>query len=83
MSATPPATEPPNETEQALPGDFPGVGAWFAEKAPPEVKAHLGQLEKSPIGRSQLNQFLHLCHEPGVSAGFFEYYWVSVPDSHT
>jgi len=32
--------------------------------------------------REQLNQLLVLSHEAGVSPGFFEYYWLSVPE-HT
>ncbi len=43
--------------------------------------AHLGYRLKS-VGRSQLNQLLHLCHEPGVSEGLYRYYWLSLPKNH-
>ncbi|MGH3170442.1 MAG: hypothetical protein ACRDN0_31740, partial [Trebonia sp.] len=59
-----------------------GLGTWFAAKAPSDVKERLTRLQDFPVGRSQLNQLLHLCHEPGVSAGFFEYYWTSAPTGH-
>lgn len=29
-----------------------------------------------------MNQLLHLCHEPGVSDGFFRYYWLSEANDH-
>ncbi len=39
-------------------------------------------LEKSPIHLTHFNQLLHLCHEAGVSEGFFKYYFLTVPTEH-
>jgi hypothetical protein len=59
-----------------------GLDGWFVSKAPPEVFNRLAQIGQEPIARAQLNQLLHLCHEPGVSEGFFTYYWLTAPQ-HT
>src|SRR5215469_5526630 len=35
-----------------------------------------------PIHLTHFNQLLHLCHEAGVSEGFFKYYFLTVPAAH-
>lgn len=39
-------------------------------------------LEQNPIHLTHFNQLLHLCHEAGVSEGFFKYYFLTTPDEH-
>src|SRR5437660_1022806 len=39
-------------------------------------------IDEGPISRTQANQLLHLCHEAGMSEGFFQYYFLASPDSH-
>jgi len=60
-----------------------GFDDWLVQQTSEEVLERIRLLDKNPIGRSQLNQLLHLCHEPGVSDGFFHYYWLRVPIWHT
>jgi hypothetical protein len=59
-----------------------GFDHWLVKKNPEEVFDRIKSIDASPIGRAQLNQLLHLCHEPGVSDGFFRYYWMSAPKFH-
>ena len=59
-----------------------GFDHWLVRKSPDEVFDRIRAIENNPIGRAQLNQLLHLCHEPGVSEGFYRYYWLSVPAYH-
>jgi hypothetical protein len=59
-----------------------GFDHWLVQKSPEEVFSRIRAIDVSPIGRAQLNQLLHLCHEPGVSDGFFRYYWLSNPRCH-
>jgi len=56
-----------------------GLDTWLSRIERPEVFARLSTIEENPLRRSQLNQLLHLCHEAGVSEGFFRYYWLSTP----
>ena len=59
-----------------------GFDHWLVQKGPEEVFERIKAIDENPIGRAQLNQLLHLCHEPGLSDGFFKYYWLSAPDLH-
>jgi len=59
-----------------------GFDHWLVQKGPEEVFDRIRSIDANPIGRAQLNQLLHLCHEPGVSDGFFRYYWLSSPKYH-
>jgi hypothetical protein len=59
-----------------------GFDDWLVKKSPEEVFARIRAIDTNPIGRAQLNQLLHLCHEAGVSDGFFRYYWLSSPKCH-
>ena len=59
-----------------------GFDSWLVRKVPQVVLNRLSSIDKEPLGRAQLNQLLHLCHEPGVCEGFFNYYWLSSPQ-HT
>ena len=59
-----------------------GFDHWLVRKNPEEVFDRIRLIDTDPIGRAQLNQLLHLCHEPGVSDGFFRYYWLTNPKCH-
>jgi hypothetical protein len=59
-----------------------GFDHWLVKNNPEEVFDRIKSIDANPIGRAQLNQLLHLCHEPGVSDGFFRYYWMSRPKCH-
>src|SRR6266852_7319005 len=59
-----------------------GFDDWLVKQTSEEVLERIQLIDKNPVGRSQLNQLLHLCHEPGVSDGFFRYYWLSSPKCH-
>ena len=47
-----------------------------------EIFGRLSSIPKDPLTRSQLNQLLILSHKPGVSEGFFKYYWGDNPQHH-
>jgi hypothetical protein len=59
-----------------------GFDHWLVQWSPEEVFERIRSIDTKPIGRAQLNQLLHLCHEPGVSDGFFRYYWLNGPKCH-
>ena len=60
-------------------GDVGGLGTLFRATACGEVGDRLGTIERQPLSRTELNQLLHLCHEAGLSEGFFRYYWLRAP----
>jgi len=39
-------------------------------------------VRESDLSHAKLNQLLHLCSYPGISHGFFKYYFLSVPSNH-
>lgn len=59
-----------------------GFNEWLVRHSPLEVRQRILAIDTAPIGRAQLNQLLHLCHEPGVSDGFYQYYWLSDAKRH-
>ena len=77
------STSPETADKQKLLDLFSfGFDHWLVRKKPDEVLERIKGIDKGPIGRAQLNQLLHLCHEPGLSDGFFRYYWLTVPSGH-
>ena len=48
-----------------------GFDRWLVKERPSEVFDRIRAIDNNPIGRAELNQLLHLCHEPGVSESFF------------
>jgi hypothetical protein len=56
-------------------GNGGGIENWFSEKMPDRVAEALLNSERSPISCEELNQFLILSHEAGVSRGFFNHYF--------
>jgi hypothetical protein len=47
-----------------------------------EILQRLAAIPSEPLSRTHLNQLLHLNHEAGVSAGFFQYYFLERPEAH-
>jgi hypothetical protein len=75
----PPADGKENFAQQVVDEFSFGFSDWLVKKMPSNVLDRLSTIEQEPLGRAQLNQLLHLCHEAGVSQGFFDYYWLSTP----
>lgn len=46
------------------------------------IKAGISALRDNSLTLAKLNQMLHLCSKPGISQGFFKYYFLSEPKSH-
>lgn len=63
-------------------GKTGGIDSWLTSNRVELVWNRLEQLREQPISLSAFNQLLALSHQPGMSAGFYDYYWCSVP-SHT
>ncbi|HEX5719419.1 MAG TPA: hypothetical protein VF179_24880 [Thermoanaerobaculia bacterium] len=40
------------------------------------------ELPEEPLTITHINQFLHLSHQPGISEGFFRYYFLERPSGH-
>ena len=59
-----------------------GIDSWLHDGVPQTVIDRLNRIGENSLTREQLNQLLVLSHEAGLSAGFFEYYWLSAP-THT
>lgn len=59
-----------------------GIGSWLTEATRNDVFERLGTLDSQPLPAVQLNQLLVLAHEAPVSDGFFQYYWLDVPNLH-
>jgi hypothetical protein len=59
-----------------------GIDSWLRGGTPRTVVERLEQLGDTALTREQLNQLLVLSHEASMSKGFFEYYWLTIPD-HT
>lgn len=57
-----------------------GIDSWISSDTPSPVLERLLTLDETPLSHAQLNQLLVLCHEAGVSDGFFEYYWLENPE---
>lgn len=62
--------------------DSGGFGSWITQNTDQEVFERLSNVGSDPITKVQLNQLFAFSHEAPVSEGFFEYYWLSVPDEH-
>src|SRR4051812_26534877 len=56
-----------------------GIDSWLRKGTPQRVVDGLDHLDATPLPREQLNQLLFLSHEPALSEGFFQYYWLGVP----
>jgi hypothetical protein len=56
-----------------------GIDSWLHDDTPQTVVDRLRRVSQEPLTREQLNQLLVLSHEAGLSPGFFEFYWLSIP----
>jgi hypothetical protein len=59
-----------------------GLGSWITHETDPEVFRRLGDLDRTPITKVQLNQLLAFGHEAPLSEDFFRYYWLTAPPEH-
>src|SRR6267143_1611346 len=65
-----------------IPGSFgPGRSFLQSEKSGMIVK-RLVSMQDDPIHVTQFNQLLHLAHDAGITPGFFEYYFKTIPNKH-
>ena len=46
------------------------------------IKAGISALQANSLTQAKLNQMLHLCCKPGISYGFYKYYFLSEPKTH-
>src|ERR1700722_19342966 len=60
-------------------GGTGGIDDLLAGQRSAEINQRLSDLSKSPLSCSQFNQLLALAHQPELSVGAFEYYWLSTP----
>lgn len=58
-----------------------GIDHWLSENTPPWVLDTLHHIETNPLTREHLNQLLTVVNVE-VSAAFFRYYWLEVPQAH-
>jgi hypothetical protein len=60
-----------------------GITSWLTERTPADIFERLGTIDEQPLTAVQLNQLLGLGHEAPVSDGYFRYYWLEAPPTHT
>ena len=60
-----------------------GLEKLFSSSGKEEVFARLADIDKDPLSKVQLNQLLIISALPGMTYGFFKYYWLSDPVLHT
>lgn len=75
-----------NEVAASLQLFFPGAfkpGSSFIENPDGQrIFERLKNIEQDPLHLTNFNQLLHLVHEAGVSEGFFQYYFLTLPNAH-
>lgn len=59
-----------------------GIGGWLGPDTDNRVFDRLGEVDREPLAKVQLNQLLAFGHEAPVSDDFFRYYWLSTPPQH-
>src|SRR4051812_42195684 len=65
-----------------FPRSFQDEAPFLKEKEGEMVVKIIEGIEQAPLSLTQANQLLHLCHEAGMSEGFFRYYFLTLPDRH-
>lgn len=60
-----------------------GFEGWLSKDAPDAVFERIKRIDREPLTKVQLNQLLLLSLEAGISDGFFKYYWVCNPITHS
>lgn len=63
--------------------DCDGLENIFSSAGKPEVFKRLETIDADPLSKVQLNQLLIVSGLPGLSFGFFKYYWLTKPEKHT
>ena len=59
-----------------------GIGNWLTKDTPDDVFTRLGAIGKDALSAVQLSQLLVLGQEAPVEYGFFQYYWLKIPERH-
>ena len=59
-----------------------GIGNLLSNETEPYIFKRLGELDRDPLPKTQLNQLLALAHEAPLTDGFFCYYWLTCPELH-
>jgi hypothetical protein len=67
--------------EKYTPGGIEGLPV-LAGAVGEKIVARFSQLPEHPLTFTHLNQILHLSHQPGISEGFFRYYFLEKPKYH-
>jgi hypothetical protein len=65
-----------------FPGSFGRPAPFLDTELAKRLIERLLRMPNEAITRTQLNQFLHLMHEAGMSEGFFRYYFLTSPSGH-
>lgn len=60
-----------------------GLECFLSEKGKNEVFERLKNIDLEPLSKVQLNQLFIISGLTGISYGFFKYYWLLVPKTHT
>ncbi len=61
---------------------LPAFAASLEASCSAELLGGIEALEKGSLSWARLNQILHRCSQPGVSEGFFQYYFLASPGRH-
>ena len=59
-----------------------GIEKFLSSKSNEEVFNRLSIIEKNPLSKVQLNQLLIISGLPGITYGFYKYYWIETPETH-
>lgn len=60
-----------------------GLEHFLSESGKTEVFDRLAKIENSSLSKVQLNQLLSISGISGITHGFFRYYWLTSPNTHT
>lgn len=59
-----------------------GIEGFINKESNPLILNRLNELNQNPLTYVQLNQMLSIGLIPAVSDGFYNYYWLTIPDKH-
>lgn len=60
-----------------------GLESLFSTAGNEEIFERIVMIGESPLSKVQLNQLFSISGLPGMTFGFFRYYWLSTPEMHT
>jgi hypothetical protein len=63
--------------------DSDGLEHFLSANGKDEVFLRLAKIEKEPLGSVELNQLLIISGLTGISYGYFQYYWLTAPKTHS